>query len=284
AIESDLKILKTFLKVAGFIPQNLDLSLIFGEAKKMLQQEVNYQREYELLEEYGRLLAGDERYVIPKPIREYSTSNLLCMSFEEGLSLDDPQIESLSQERKNRLALNFFDLFMREVTVFGKVQTDSHFGNYQIRLDPQGQKDQWVLFDLGALRQLAPSFLEPYLDMLRAAYRQDKETAHRALVELGLLGSFEMTPYAQELINLCFLVTEPVKTEGCYDWEKTDLPERVILRARPYLFDKNVRLPPPEMMSLDRKVAGVFTLMVKLKAKIHTKTLVENYLFNGEAQ
>jgi hypothetical protein len=90
-----------------------------------------------------------------------------------------------------------------------------------------------------------------------------------------------MTPYAKELIGLSFLVTEPVKVEGVYDWEKSDLPERVIVRAKPYLFDRNVRLPPAEMMSLDRKVGGVFTLMVKLKAKIHTKTLVENYLFNS---
>lgn len=281
AIESDLKILKTFLGMAGLIPRNIDLSIIFDEAKKMLQQEVNYAREFELLQEYGKLLEGDHRYVVPQPIPEYSTSNILCMSFEEGLSVDATEVESLSQERKNQLAYNFFDLFMREVTVFGKVQTDSHFGNYQIRLDPEGKNDQWVLFDFGALRELPSSFLEPYLELLRAAFQQDEAATHKALVELGLLASFDMTPYAKELIALSFLVTEPVKADGNYNWEKSDLPERVIVRARPYLFDKNVRLPPPEMLSLDRKVAGVFTLMVKLKAKIHTKTLVEKYLFNS---
>jgi len=281
AIESDLKILKTFLGMAGLIPRNIDLSIIFGEAKKMLQQEVNYAREFELLEEYRKLLEGDARYVVPKPVRKYSNRNVLCMSFEEGLSIEAPEVESLSQDRKNKLAYNFFDLFMREITVFGKVQTDSHFGNYQIRLDPQGNNDQWVLFDFGALRELPSSFLEPYLEMLRAAFRQDEKATHKALVELGLLASFDMTPYAKELIGLSFLVTEPVKAEGVYDWEKSDLPERVIVRAKPYLFDRNVRLPPAEMMSLDRKVGGVFTLMVKLKAKIHTKTLVEKYLFNS---
>ncbi|MFM8270670.1 MAG: ABC1 kinase family protein, partial [Pseudomonadota bacterium] len=281
AIESDLKILKRLLGAAGLIPRNLDLSIIFDEAHRMLSQEVDYRRESELLSEYRDLLKGDERFVIPTPIPEYSTSEVLAMSFEEGVNIDSPEVEALSQERKNRLALNFFDLFMREVTVFGKVQTDPHFGNYQIRLDPKGENDQWVLFDFGALRDLEESFLEPYLFMLRSSFKQDRDATHRALIELGLLATFEETDYAKTLISLCFLVTEPVLTEGEYDWAHSTLPEQAVVRARPYMFDKNVRLPPPQMLSLDRKVGGVFTMMVKLKAKIHTKTLVKNYLFNS---
>jgi len=284
AIESDLKILRKILGAAGLVPRNLDLSIIFDEAKKMLSQEVDYRREKELLAEYRDLLKGDNRFVVPAPVDEFSTDNVLGMSFEEGLSIDDPQVNQLPQERKNKLALGFFDLFMREVTVFGKVQTDPHFGNYQIRLDPKGENDQWVLFDFGALRDLEEEFLEPYLFMLRSAFNHDKQATHRALVELGLLASFEETDYAKELISLCFLVTEPVRREGEYDWAETDLPERALVRARPYLFDKNVRLPPPQMLSLDRKVGGVFTVMVKLKAKIHTKAIVEKYLFNFEAR
>jgi len=281
AIESDLKILKKLLGAAGLIPRNLDLSIIFEEAHRMLSQEVDYRREGQLLLEYGKLLKGDSRFVVPEPVSEYSTPEVLAMTFEEGVSIDDPQISTLSQERKNRLALHFFDLFMKEVTVFGKVQTDPHFGNYQIRLDPLGANDQWVLFDFGALRELEDEFLEPYLFMLRSAFRQDKKATHRALVELGLLATFEETDYAKELISLCFLVTEPVLTEGNYDWAGSDLPERALVRARPYLFDKNVRLPPPQMLSLDRKVGGVFTVMVKLQAKVHTKALVEKYLFSS---
>ncbi len=284
AIDSDLTILRKILGAAGLIPRNLDLSIIFEEARKMLSQEVDYLREGEMLSEYGDLLKGDNRFVIPKPVPEFSTNEVLAMTFEDGVGIDDPQISQLSQERKNRLALSFFDLFMREVTVFGKVQTDPHFGNYQIRLDPKGENDQWVLFDFGALRDLEDEFWEPYLFMLRSAFNQDKEATHKALVELGLLASFEETDYARELIALCFLVTEPVRCEGEYDWSQTDLPERALVRARPYLFDKNVRLPPPQMLSLDRKVGGVFTVLVKLKAKIHTRDIVEKYLFNFEAR
>lgn len=284
AIESDLKILKRLLTTAGLIPRNLDLSIIFEEAQRMLHQEVDYDREKELLTEYGEFLEGDPRFVVPKPVPEYCTSEVLAMTFEDGVSIDSKEVEDLSQERKNRLALSFFELFMRELTVFGKVQTDPHFGNYQIRIDPKGQNDQWVLFDFGALRDLEEEFLEPYLFMLRSAFRQDRKATHRALVELGLLASFEETEYAKELISLCFLVTEPVLTQGEYDWAGTDLPERAIVRARPYLFDKNVRLPPPQMLSLDRKVGGVFTVMVKLKAKVHTKDIAQKYLFTVEAR
>jgi len=278
AIESDLKILKKILSLAGLVPRNLDFQVVLDEAKKMLTQEADYQREAELLKEYQKLLGNDERYIVPGVISDWSSSQVLAMSFEGGLALDDPQIESLSQERKNKLALNYFDLFMREITQFGKVQTDPHFGNYQIRLDPQGQRDQWVLYDFGALRDLEADFWEPYLRMLRASFLQDEIEIHKALVELGLLATFEKTDYAEALIELCLMASEPVLCEGPYDWETSDLPERVLKRAKPFWWDKNVRLPPQAMLSLDRKVGGVFTVLVKLKAKIHTKSLVQGYL------
>lgn len=283
AIESDLKILKKILGMMGVVPRNLDFQLVLEEAKKMLTQEADYQREADLLQEYRALLGEDHRFVIPEFIPEWSSSQILAMSFEEGVALDSPQVEAISQERKNELALHYFDLFMKEITVFRKVQTDPHFGNYQIRLDPKGEKDQWVLFDFGALRDLEDDFIEPYLRMLRASFLQDKEEIHKALVELGLLATFEETEYAKALMGLCLMVTEPVLCEGLYDWEKSDLPERVLARAKPFWWDKNVRLPPQAMLSLDRKVGGVFTVLVKLKAKIYTKSIVEQFLF-GETQ
>ena len=73
AIESDLKILKKLLGAAGLIPRNLDLSVIFDEARRMLSQEIDYQREGELLVEYGRLLEDDQRFVVPALIPDYST-------------------------------------------------------------------------------------------------------------------------------------------------------------------------------------------------------------------
>jgi hypothetical protein len=72
-------------------------------------------------------------------------------------------------------------------------------------------------------------------------------------------------------------MTEPVRSVTPYDWGESDLAARALKQARSFIFRPSVRLPPPEMLSLDRKSAGVFVLLSKWKAKIAVRPLLERY-------
>ena len=70
---------------SGLVPKELDLAPLLEEAKKQLHEEADYEREGAEMERFASLLEGDDRYVVPRRDDEFTTPNVLAMSFIEGI-------------------------------------------------------------------------------------------------------------------------------------------------------------------------------------------------------
>jgi predicted unusual protein kinase regulating ubiquinone biosynthesis (AarF/ABC1/UbiB family) len=290
AIESDLKAIKTLLNTLKLLPKDFDIDPLFKEVRTMLEQETNYEIEAQLTEDYHKRLEGDKRFIVPRVIREFSGPKILALTFERGIRADDPLIQSLPQERRNKLATNFLDLYFKEIFEWGVVQTDPHNGNYRIRIDPQGH-DQLVLLDFGATRAYKDEFFVPYRRMIRGALFNDREEFMREATHLGfvepsdppeLIASFEM--FCKEMVEPFIAHDDPRNTlglvgaDGTYDWKNTDLPQRISKKVIQILRNHAWRTPPEEIVFLDRKIGGVFIFLSVLRAKIRARDLILKYI------
>lgn len=290
AIDSDLKAIKTFLNLLKLLPRDFDPAPLFEEVRGMLHQETDYTLEAENTEKFRSLLEGDERYIVPKVYREFSNGKILALSFEKGLRADDPLVQNLSQDKRNQLALNFLDLFFKEIYIWKRVQTDPHVGNYQIRINPFGQ-DQLILFDFGATRFYADDFLTHYHKMVRGVLFQDREE----FLEASKALKFIMDSDDEEVVRLfeefCLETVEPfiehtdprnvqglVLSDGTYDWKNTDLPKRITSKVMKVIKKNSLRSPPKEILFLDRKTGGVFIFLSVLRARIRGRDLLLNYV------
>jgi len=278
AIESDLKLMRKMLGVAGLLPNVGNLDAVFDEARTMLRQEVDYRRELELTVQYRERIGQDGRFVVPRAIPELSTEGLLVTTFEQSSSVDSPEVAALSLERRNRLATAFFELYLTELFHFHAVQTDAHFGNFGVRIDPTGVRDQWVLYDFGAVRELPTDFVESYRKLATGALNYDRPLLTQAMQELQLTVADDNEKYVNALASIAELGMESVRGPGVYCWGISDLPMRVSIKARELLFQGQVRVPRPELLSLDRKTSGVFVVLAKLGAEIETRTTIDRYL------
>lgn len=281
AIDSDLRNIRRFLSMVQLLPQNFPTDSLFSEIREMLLQEVDYSQEAEQTERYRQRLGDDVRFVVPKVFRRYSGPQILATSYESGISADDPLVQALSLDRRNRLALNFLDLYFRELFQWGVVQTDPHLGNYRVRLHPQGE-DQLVLLDFGAVRSYPQEFLRSYHRMIGAALRKDRPALERAASELAFLQDGDETELRDHFVEFCWLSVEPFQVNS-FDWKNTDLPDR--LTAIVFAMAKKFRLraPPREMLFLDRKTGGVFIFLKVLGAKLNARPLLEKYLAEVDA-
>ncbi|MGH8540670.1 MAG: AarF/UbiB family protein, partial [Stenotrophobium sp.] len=104
AIESDIKTLSRLLLITRLTPKGLDLAPVFSEVREMLLREVDYHAERRFTEAFAEKLRGDDRFVVPKVFAEYSSDMVLTTSFEEGVSVRDEKVQSLSQPRRNHLS------------------------------------------------------------------------------------------------------------------------------------------------------------------------------------
>lgn len=276
AIEGDLKVLKYVLSVSKLIPKGPQYDQIFAEVREMLHQEVDYSQELKLTEEFHKFLEGDQRFVVPRPIAEFSSKRVLATTLEEGHSVDSPEVQALSQERRNQLSLAVLELYLKELFEFGAMQTDPHFGNYRIRLNESGQ-DRLVLFDFGAVRKFSPAFLKSYRDLVDGAVHHDKSLIDRAATELGFMLPEDSAELREAFAAVCELICEPFQA-GAYSWGADDLPKRAARESSKLAFQFRLRPPPREIVFLDRKMGGVFIFLSYLKAKIEGRALIESYL------
>jgi predicted unusual protein kinase regulating ubiquinone biosynthesis (AarF/ABC1/UbiB family) len=291
AIDSDLKAIKSFIQFLKIIPKEMNLDAIFSEIKTMLLQESDYEHEAKKTMEFHDRLKNDNRFIVPTIYPEYSNKKILAASFESGLRLDSDVIQSLTQERRNRLAKNFLELFYMELFEWQELQTDPHSGNYKIRLNAQGN-DQWVLYDFGATRAYPDDFLDTYYGMIKGALLKDIELFTNSAKklkfiydndEVGLLEVFES--FCFETVEPFMLPTDPrqkgpMDKEGNYDWKNTDLPKRLSNKVIEILKKYSWRTPPKELLFLDRKTGGVFIIMSMLKAKMNSRDILMKHLNN----
>lgn len=288
AIDSDLNTVGTLLLLSRMLPQGFDLNEMLGEIRKMLRREVDYRSEATQIQAFRDLLSSDPRFCVPEIFPEYCTARVLTMSYEPGLNPDSAAVRELSLERRNRLAEAALELFLREFFRWNRVQTDPHFGNYRVRLDPQGRTDRWVLLDFGAVCGYSQDFLTHYHEMIRGALWQDRERLRRAAVGLGFMPANASAKTWDDFAAMCALIVEPfsesiadgnpTRAQGAYRWGASELPQRVAVAASKASLSYSFRLPPKEFVFLHRKLGGVFILLAKLNAEFSGRNLLLEYL------
>ncbi len=277
AIDADLARLRTILGVLRLVPSGPAFDAIFTEVRAMLHREVDYERELAALLATRARLSTDPRFVVPRPIPALSTGRVLALELETGQRVDGPEVQALPQARRDRLGSVILELFFQEFFVWRVVQTDPHFGNYAIRLVQGERDDQWILYDFGAVREFPPDFLRTYYTLIHAGLTEDRGAYETAATNLKILRSDDSVDVKRLMYDLGRLVLEPFSSDEPYDWGGSDLPRRVVDRGLA-LLGSRPRAPAEELVFLDRKLAGVFTLLSTLKARIAGRAMLCEHL------
>ncbi|ELA08310.1 hypothetical protein MOMA_07101 [Moraxella macacae 0408225] len=308
AVDSDLDLFRQLLKVTNAVPQTRQLDDWFEEIRDLLHHEVNYLLEAKTTEMFYERLSGDDRYVVPRIINEYSTSRVLCMTFEEGLSIGDERILALPESRRCRIGQASIEIMLQEIFAWGDMQTDPNFGNYLIRTIEQQTDtklsdtklsdqpvDQLVLLDFGAIRQFDTTLLNIAKRFLLAGFYHDRKQMYEALNDAGEHYDFFATMNEQvkhDMVELFLLASEPfslpshnptipkhcLDNEGNYIWAKSDLHNRVIGLATKSASSKAFSIPPKEFMFISRKFIGAYTFMTVLNAKTSAEKLIQPFI------
>lgn len=290
AIDSDLRAMKSLFNMMKFLPRGKLTDHIFAEVRDMLVQEMDYELEARETEKYRERLKDDPRFIVPKVYPRYSSTKVIATSYEKGLKPDEPLVRNLSQERRNNLAVAFMELYFKELFQWGIVQTDPHLGNYRVRLSSDG-KDQLILLDFGAVRTYPQDFLQPYYRMVSASYYNDVEGLKNAATELKFVQPTDSEDLRRLFQEFCLMTVEPflgpgdqrnlegrIDAEGAYNWGDSDLPQRLTKKVFQMIQKFELRVPPREILFLDRKTGGVFIFLKVMRAKINGRDLLLNYL------
>ncbi|RJG40040.1 ABC1 kinase family protein [Motilimonas pumila] len=271
SIGSDVDNLVTLLRISGLLPQQLDLTPLFEEAKQQLIAEADYEQEAEYVAAYRAKLTTD-KFTLPKVNTEISNGNILVMSYVEGVDID--QTVDLSQACRDNIATSLIDLFFKELFDFCLMQTDPNFANYRYQQDSQ----KIGLLDFGATRKIPVHISEGYKALIAAGADNDETAMYQGAKKIGFFNQDIDPEYLSKVLKLFALACEPIRASSEYDFGQSDLAQKIKHTGMSINKDKSEwHTPPVDALFIHRKLAGLYLLATKLKAKVNVNQLFAPY-------
>ena len=276
SIDSDVDNVAALLRLPGLLPRGMDVSPLMAEAKRQLHAEADYLAEAQHLARFGTLLAGSDIFVLPDLLADLCTPQVLAMTYLDSVPLDS--LVDAPQALRDRVAAALIDLVLRELFVFGAMQTDPNLANY--RYDPK--TGRIVLLDFGAVQPISPAVAADFRALARVALAGGADQTRDAMQRIGYFGS-ATAPHHQDLIQAMFdTAMAPLRQDAPFDFGDSDLLERLRDMGLAIGTDRELaHVPPAATLFLHRKIGGMYLMAAKLRARVALRPMLEAYLDPG---
>ena len=271
SIDSDVDNAASILKLFKLIPPTLDIQPLLDIAKRQLHDEANYQLEAQYLNQYRECLGEHNIFHVPEVIEELSTNQVLVMSYVEGQTIEN--LTFVQPDLRNQMATHIIDLSLKEFLHWGMVQTDPNFANFRFNQD----KTQVGLLDFGALRINEKKRTKAFSQLLYAAMQEDLFLIVEAACVVGYIKRNDPFDYRMAIADLIQTAAEPALHQGDYDFGMSNLSQRMTEKLYQLRSQKDFqRIPPADVIFLHRKLAGIYLLCAKIRAKVNVRKQIEN--------
>lgn len=267
AIDLDMKMISTLISLGQFLPKRLKLDGIYGEIRRVLEEEMDYEAELRKQQAYGRLMGQASGVLVPKAHPRFCAKNVLASDYVSGRSFNDLGARGLSQSERDGPGRSFFSLFFRELFCGNLVQTDCHPGNYLLH------EGTIVVLDFGAVLEYPEATLETYRSLIRTVFVEDRAGFFSALEAVAGENTFDH----DLLWRYCLLASSPLRSRD-FDWGSTTLPDDLAPLGFELVRSSSIERPPHEFIFLDRKLLGVFSILRMLGARFDVEGVVREFL------
>jgi predicted unusual protein kinase regulating ubiquinone biosynthesis (AarF/ABC1/UbiB family) len=273
SIDADVDNVAALLRMSGLLPAGLDIKPLLAEAKLQLHEEADYNREAAQMQRYYTLLAQDQAFIVPQPVLELTGQRVLVMDY-----ITAKPIETLSaapQEQRDKAVAALLDLVLRELFIFGFMQTDPNFANYRW----QPETGRIVLLDFGAARSVPQDTVEAYRSLVMAGLLGEHGPLRAALLDVGFITPLVEHRHRAALDGMIDTILAHVNRPGLFNFAERDFVAHLREQAVPIVADRaNWHVPPAQTLFIQRKISGTAMLAVRMKARLPLRPMLAAFL------
>jgi predicted unusual protein kinase regulating ubiquinone biosynthesis (AarF/ABC1/UbiB family) len=234
-VEADLRVIRWSLPILmRFVGEARSFSLetIADEFERTIREEMDYERERQMLVEIGGNFESDERVRIPNAIPEFSSDRVLTMEYVEGTKISD--VGTLDERGIDRteLAETLQQTYLQMIIQDGVFHADPHPGNLAVQDD-----GTIVFYDFGMSGRVDSFVQEKIVEFYMAVAAQDTDAILDALVELGTL-----SPEADRevMANVMELAIADARGEDIEQYRV----QQIVQQVEDTIYEFPLRLPP----------------------------------------
>ncbi|MFC3098271.1 ABC1 kinase family protein [Alteraurantiacibacter palmitatis] len=273
SIDADVDNVATLLRISNLLPASVDIAPLLVEAKRQLAEEADYLREAAQMQRFAALLADDPQVVVPELAEDFTTPNVLAMSFVSGHPIE--ALESAPQDTRDAVMARMIALVLRELFEFGMMQTDPNFANFRY----QPATGRVVLLDFGAARAVAPSTAQGYRRLLAAGLAGERDAVRDAAVAAGFMGQGAVDRHPAKVNRMIDVILAEMNRPGAFDFGDRRFVATLREEGMAIAADRATwHVPPADLLFVQRKISGTALLAARLKARVDVRSMVEKWV------
>jgi predicted unusual protein kinase regulating ubiquinone biosynthesis (AarF/ABC1/UbiB family) len=264
-VEQDLGNLKLLLRalqaIAGDIMrQKIDTKTIYEELQVRLREELDYVTEARNINEFRKLLGGDDEIMIPRVIAPLSSRRVLTMTYLDGYRLADVFGTATDLKLRAWVARKYYRLVWAQILEFGLLHTDPQPGNYLVTYHPK-----LGILDFGSVRRFSEHVRRTSLELAQSIIKRDDRGIGAALVKLGYL---DQNQNPAPMVEIIYILFEPVITDRGYHPNEYDAVAKAAAVSE-IAFANKLYKSPRHSIFLLRALIGLDGIMKNLGVKLN---------------
>ncbi len=185
-IRVDMRALGYIIKVLKRWFPEQHLQTVHRSLVDLLRRETDYVHEAACMERMAKNFAGEPDILFPSVVHEWTNSDILTMSFMEGVKITHLEaLDELGIDRK-RLATRLVQSFYKQLFVDRFFHADPHPGNFLVQRGPDGEP-RIVVLDFGAISEVTDNLVDGALQVLQGILTQDGAMALKGFRGMGFV-------------------------------------------------------------------------------------------------
>lgn len=188
-IRVDMRVVRLAINVyKQFYPvQNVDY--VHDALVDMLRRETDYMHEADCMARMSELFKDEEDILVPLPVREFTSSDVLTMTFMEGIKITRFDELAAANIDRTAVATRLIQSFYKQLFLFRFFHADPHPGNFLVQAGESPDKPKIVILDFGAICEARESLLDGLLDIVQATFTQNHDNVLSGFRKMGFVAA-----------------------------------------------------------------------------------------------
>lgn len=273
-IKSDLKNLNVLTKLFSPWISQKEMKAILKEIKDHLLTECDYQQELKNQQVFKKLYGHHPHITFPSSYEELSSKHVLTMEFLEGDDIQAFLQTHPSKQRRNEIVQIFFDFYVDQIFNHCVLHADPQFGNYLFQDHKMG------VVDFGCVKYFDKKFIQNLIVFLNACYHHDPEAIHEGYLAIGLATARNNSKWYDTLDEFLHIAEMTYKKDQ-YQYGEYQIIHKIFQALPKLLMQRNLHYPP-DLLMIERTMAGLYFLAEKFQANASLKDLMAKYVLDSE--
>ncbi len=268
-IRADLKHVRVFLSSLISLFLEADPEPMVQEMEARLVEELDYVKERANMERMSALYADSKDVIVPNTIPELSTGRVLTMEYAAGIAPEDACSDRFLSELQSQWGIVLFRNFLRQLLIHKFVHADPNLGNFAFRED-----GRIIVYDYGCMKDVPVHLSETYGRLAAAALADRGDLLPEILFRAGLR-TVQGAHISQEFFRPYVDVAKIPLSGGEFAFPGEDLYKKIMDIGRQNFREALGLVFPPDIMFIDRTIAGHFGNLCRLRARANWRTVLE---------